>query len=159
MIIKYIIKIIAVLLIITNISCSQCNNECFSFWNGERISFFDTNGSNILDPLGGIIIEYFRTDQNSEIDFIIKDYSIDENSPEGIWHIETVSNNIISNCLEKDCNLYIKFNNRLLPDTISMSINKVVKDCCTSHVTNNFSFNSTIAMKESTIGGYKIIVQ
>lgn len=139
-------------------SCDDCNNECFNFWNGERITFIDNDGNNLLDPeFTTNSVEYFTDSNGNSLEFIVKDYIFDENSPEGIWHFETISESIPTVCLEMRCNLFIKFDSRDSQDTISMIITKQVEDCCTNFVTQDFSFNGrSINEREPTIGGYVI---
>ncbi len=155
---KYITHLLIIFLVAITFSNCDCP-ECFNFWDGERITFLDLEGQNILDPSSGIEIEYFRNEQNSSIDFIQKNYEIDQNSPEGIWHIETVSNIVFNSCSEQYCMLFIKFSHRNQQDTISLSINELNEDCCTNYLTNDFSFNGQlVSMKQETIGGYVITI-
>ncbi len=136
--------------------CRRCG-ECFNFWDGENITFLDEDDNNLLDPSNSekLEIESFKAADGTDIEFTIKDFSIEPNAPEGIWHIRTVSGVIADKCIGEDCDLFIKFVNQAKPDTFSLRIDKVRLDCCVNYRTSKSQYNhEDITEKHSVVGGF-----
>jgi len=144
--------------IVYSCDCPQCEGPLPIL----RLSFYDIEGNNLLDPgiSNHLEILSFKYATGKDIDFIVKDYIIKGYS-EGIYHFELKSNrkdSFFQKCLDNDTKFYLTFKNGDI-DTLDIKIDEIMDSRCCSHWNMKVSFNGEDQIEADTLVGALIIIK
>lgn len=120
---------------------------------------FDNADNNLIGPGGYYTIEGLEMENGNIIESELKDYSIDPDNREGIWHIFSISDELPKNCINNDCQFYLKLKSDagIDVDTFDMRVEIRQEDGCTWYPTVRFDFNGEAVLKRHPfMGGYII---